>query len=202
MQAQAWDNDPMKVERAAIFAKEINDFIQPKGALSALEFGCGTGLLSFQLKDYFKTITLADNSEGMIKVLRAKIKAAGIENFKPLLIDLLKEELEGPKHDVVYTLMTLHHIPDVDAIIKVFSTILESKGYLCIADIVKEDGSFHASFPDFDGHNGFERGELNTILAKNGFKPVYYNEPFEIEKKVNDELIKFPVFLMICRKDT
>ena len=31
-----------------------------------MEFGCGTALLSFQLKNYFEEISLVDTSEGMI----------------------------------------------------------------------------------------------------------------------------------------
>jgi len=53
---------------------EINEFIQPNKKLNALDFGCGTGLLSFKLKDFFKTITLTDNSEGMISVLQEKVE--------------------------------------------------------------------------------------------------------------------------------
>ena len=47
-EAKDWDNDPKKTERAIIFAKEIIDFINPDKTMNALEFGCGTGLLSFQ----------------------------------------------------------------------------------------------------------------------------------------------------------
>ena len=47
--AQNWDNDITKVERANIFAREIYNFIQPDRLMNALEFGCGTGLLSYQL---------------------------------------------------------------------------------------------------------------------------------------------------------
>jgi 2-polyprenyl-3-methyl-5-hydroxy-6-metoxy-1,4-benzoquinol methylase len=127
-EAQDWDNDPMKIERAVVFAKEINEFIKPDKTLNALEFGCGTGLLSFQLKDFFKTITLADNSEGMIKVLGEKIVKEGIDNFKPLHIDSLESDLKIKKYDVIYTLMTLHHIADVNNIVKVFNSILKRGG--------------------------------------------------------------------------
>ncbi len=72
--AQDWDNDIEKVERAGTLAKEIIDFIQPDKSFNALEFGCGTGLLSYQLKNVFKSITLVDTSEGMMKVLREKIE--------------------------------------------------------------------------------------------------------------------------------
>jgi 2-polyprenyl-3-methyl-5-hydroxy-6-metoxy-1,4-benzoquinol methylase len=201
-EAQDWDNDPEKIERVVIFAKEIYDFIKPDKTLNALEFGCGTGLLSFQLKDFFKTITLADNSEGMIKVLGEKIVKEGVENFKPLHIDSLESDLKINEYDVIYTLMTLHHIPDVNNIVKVFNSILKGGGYLCIADLVKEDGSFHSDHDDFDGHNGFDRNELSATLSNNGFNVEYYKICFEIVKTIDDENKKYPLFLMICKKVT
>lgn len=200
-QAQDWDNDPKKIERAIIFAKEINDFINPNKSLDALEFGCGTGLLSFELKDFFKTITLADNSEEMINVLKEKIKKGGIKNFKPLLINSLENDLKANEYDVIFTLMTLHHIHDVSNIAKIFNAILKTNGYLCVADLVLEDGSFHAHHHDFDGHNGFDRNELSTILSNNGFRIDYYKICFEIEKKTDAEIKKYPLFLMICQKN-
>ncbi|MHC1702883.1 MAG: class I SAM-dependent methyltransferase [Tenuifilaceae bacterium] len=199
--AQDWDNDPKKVERAVVFAKEINDYLKPNQKLNALEFGCGTGLLSFQLKDSFKTITLADSSEGMIKVLKEKIAKGGIKNFKPIHIDLINDNLDSKDFDVIYTLMTLHHITDIHNIIKVFNSLLKVNGYLCIADLVKEDGSFHSNHDDFDGHNGFDRAQLSKILASIGFNIEFYKICFEIEKELNAEVKKYPLFLMICKKN-
>lgn len=198
--AQNWDDDPMKNERAKVFANEIIDYLKPDQSLNALEFGCGTGLLSFHLKDAFKSVTLVDSSEGMIKVLREKIAKSGIKNFSPIHINLLEEEHNLKDFDVVYTLMTLHHISNIQSIIKTFNSLLKTNGYLCIADLVKEDGSFHADQDNFTEHNGFDRDELSKILSKNGFDVVNYKICFEVEKKVNDEVRKYPVFLIICKK--
>ena len=199
-EARGWDNDPKKTERAKTFAKEIVDFLKPDKTMNALEFGCGTGLLSFQLKDYFKTITLADNSEGMINVLEEKIIKTGVENFRPLHITSLNSDLKLNDYYVIYTLMTLHHIPDVNNVIKVFNSLLKSGGYLCIADLVKEDGSFHSGHDNFDGHNGFDKNELTDILINNGFDVLHYKISFEIEKEVDDKILKYPLFLMIGKK--
>ena len=199
-QAVVWDNDPKKIERAKIVAGEIINFIQPDQKLSALEFGCGTGLLSFELKDAFKRITLTDNSEGMIKVLKEKIQAAGVKNFDPLLIDISKEDIKIAKIDVVYTLMTLHHMSDINKTLKTFNSILKKDGYLCIADLEKEDGSFHAHGNDSNEHNGFDRKELTGILLKNNFNVEYYNECYVIEREVDNIVKKYPLFLKICKK--
>ena len=39
--------------------------------------------------------------------------------------------------------MTLHHIPDTNGILNKFHALLEPNGYLLVADLEKEDGSFH-----------------------------------------------------------
>ncbi len=38
----------------------------------AMEFGCGTGFISFNLIDSFKSITLIDSSKNMIDILSNK----------------------------------------------------------------------------------------------------------------------------------
>ena len=129
-QAKEWDNDPKKTERAKIFAKEIINFTNPKSTDTALEFGCGTGLLSFQLKDAFKTISLADNSKGMIDVLQEKIEKQHLLNFKPLLVDLIEEDLNIGTFNVIYMLMTLHHIKNLEKVSEIFNSLLKTNGYL------------------------------------------------------------------------
>ncbi|MFK5958123.1 MAG: class I SAM-dependent methyltransferase [Lutibacter sp.] len=199
-QAINWDKSPTKVERAEIFAKEIIKFIKPKSTDTALEFGCGTGLLSYQLKDAFKTITLADNSEGMIEVLKEKVKNKSLNNFKPLLVDLLKEDLDIGTFNVIYSLMTVHHILDLNKVANIFHSLLKTDGYLCIADLVQEDGSFHTNHPNFDGHNGFDKEKLSHLLINNGFSIEYYTISYVIEKELEDNIRKYPLFLMICKK--
>ena len=53
------------------------------------------------------------------------------------------------RFDLVYTLMTLHHIPDTAKILGSFQALLQPGGVLCIADLDKEDGSFHSHEADF-----------------------------------------------------
>jgi len=198
--AKEWDNNPDKLKRAKAFAIEIIDYIKPDKTKNALEFGCGTGLLSFELKDAFNVITLADTSEGMINVLKEKIKKQGIKNFKPFLGDVLQENIGITDIDVIYTLMTLHHINNLDKAFKSFHNILNNNGYLCIADLVEEDGSFHAPELNFDGHKGFSKKVLSAKLADYGFKMEYYSIPHTIEKQQANSIKKYPLFLMIAKK--
>jgi len=198
--AKEWDNNPDKVIRAKKFAKEIIAFIPPDKMNNGLEFGCGTGLLSFELKDAFDTITLVDTSKGMIEVLKEKIAYLDVQNFKPVLADLLEEKIDIAKMNVLYMLMTLHHINDLDKAFEVFKKVINTNGYICIADLVKEDGSFHAPELNFDGHKGFSKKELGSKLADYGFIMEYYSIPHTIEKQQEPGIKNFPLFLMIAKK--
>lgn len=196
-QAKTWDENPDKLQRAETFAKEIIQFIAPKKQLHALEFGCGTGLLSFALKDAFKTITLVDTSEGMINVLKEKIEQQKITNFKPVLADLLSDDCTIENTDIIYTLMTLHHIHDLEKAFTAFHRLLHTNGYLCIADLVEEDGTFHKPELNFDGHLGFNKEKLSVLLNNHGFSIEYYSTPHTITKENGK---KYPLFLLIAKR--
>ncbi|MBN2638249.1 MAG: class I SAM-dependent methyltransferase [Bacteroidales bacterium] len=198
--ARNWDNDPAKVERAGLLAQEIRNVVQPDGTTDAFEFGCGTGLLSFFLKDDFRSITLADTSQGMIDVLREKITSSHIDTMHPLLIDLLEEEKNISPVQTIYTLMTLHHIKEVSSLLRIFNSMLLPGGYLCIGDLEPEDGSFHFRHPHFDGHRGFERDVLENKFREHGFDPVYYKTFYTIRRIVNGQERSYPLFVLIGRK--
>ncbi len=199
-EAKNWDKDLDKKERAGFFADEIVKAIQQDKSMDALEFGCGTGLLSYELKDVFNTITLVDTSVGMMEVLKEKIARDKIKNFNPVLKDLLEDKCLKKDFDVIFTLMTMHHILDLSKIFKIFNSILNTGGYLCIADLELEDGSFHSNHTNFEGHNGFDREKLRLILLEHGFEVVHNEICNEIVKEIDNRVFNYPLFLMICKK--
>ncbi len=157
--AKDWDSDPAKVERARVVADAIRAAVPLKPGMTALEYGCGTGLLSFALQNEFASITLADTSQGMLDVLAGKIQSTGVRNMHPLRLDLSSDPLPDSRFEIIYSLMALHHIPEINPLLKHFHTLLEADGYLCISDLEKEDGSFHGK--QVAGvHHGFDRAEL------------------------------------------
>ena len=197
--AKDWDSDPMKVDRARRVADAIRAAVDIKPGMTALEYGCGTGLLSFFLQDDFASITLADTSQGMLDVLSDKIKAAKTAHMHPVRLDLAVDPLPAQKFDVTYSLMVLHHIPDTDAILRKFREILKPEGWLIVADIDKEDGSFHTDGAT-DVHLGFEHDELQKQVEAAGFAEVHFSTAYEIHKVIKEEPRIFPVFLMTARK--
>jgi ubiquinone/menaquinone biosynthesis C-methylase UbiE len=197
--AQGWDNDLQKIERARVVANAIRASIPLRPGMTALEYGCGTGLLSFALQPELASITLADASEGMLAVLADKIRSAGAANMVPLRLDLLSDPLPESRFDVIYSLMTLHHVPDTRAILEKLTAILKPGGWLCIADLDAEDGSFHADGVT-DVHAGFVRAVLQRKLKTIGLEDIAFSTAYVIRKRVGDREKSFPVFLLTARK--
>jgi ubiquinone/menaquinone biosynthesis C-methylase UbiE len=197
--ARAWDSNPIHRERSEAIALKINKKIDFNPEMTALEFGAGTGILSFLLKDYLKDIILMDSSSEMVKVMEEKVRKEQASNLKPLNYDLEISEYTGPPVDLVFTQMVLHHINDVPAILSKFYRMLNSGGCIAIADLYSEDGSFHD--PDFSGHRGFDMIEFSEILKSIGFHNIQH-EPCYVIKKLTEvnQMKEFPVFLLVAKK--
>ena len=196
--AKQWDSDPIKWERAAAVAAAIRNRVQLSPDLNAMEYGCGTGLLSFALHQELGAITLADSSMGMLAVLQKKIAASGVDHLRPLHLDLTTDPLPTERYDLIYTLMTLHHVSDVERILRDFHALLRPNGTLCIADLDHEDGSFHGV--GFDGHPGFEREALQDRLIRAGFDTVHFETCYLMRKPRSGGMQEYPVFLAVATR--
>ena len=198
--AAAWDNNPMHWDRSKAIADEIRKRIPLDKRMKALEFGAGTGIASFILKDFVGEITLMDNSSEMIRVIKEKIESTKVTNLASLNFDLEHNDLKGSSgFDLIFTQMVLHHVDDVEAIFAKFGRLLKPAGYLAIADLYEEDGSFHGD--GFTGHKGFDPEYLATILSKNKFRNITHNTCFIIDREVSEsEARHYPVFLITASR--
>jgi len=199
LKAAEWDQNPIIWERAEVIAKEIKRLIPLNRKMNALEFGAGTGVTSFILKDTLKEITMMDNSSEMVKMMDQKISAFGAKNLKTINFNLERDDFKGAKYDLIFNQMVLHHITDIENIILKFYNLLNPGGYLAIADLYSEDGSFHGE--GFTGHKGFDPAELSRLLLKPGFENITQRQCFVINKKISDTKTKqFDVFLLIAQR--
>lgn len=196
--ARQWDENPVFQERGEKIAQAVRRSVPLSREMRALDYGCGTGLLSFPLGDELGPILLADSSAGMLEVVAEKIAAQGVTNMTPVKLDLLADPAPAQRFDLVVTSMTLHHVPDTDHILEVFHDLLQPGGYLCIADLDKEDGSFHGI--EVDVHHGFDRAELEARARKAGFTGIGFQTVFSIAKERETGTRDYPVFLMTARR--
>jgi len=194
--AATWDDDPAKIDRARAVADAIRRQVPLARTMLALEYGAGTGLLSFLLRPDLGPITMADVSQSMLEVAARKIAATGDPTLTVVKLDLLTDPIPAARYDFVYSLMTLHHIPDTAAILERFHAVLAKPGYLCIADLDTEDGSFHGE--GFDGHRGFDRADLGALARRAGFAKVTFTTAHVMAKPVGSGTGRFPIFLMVA----
>ena len=192
--AKKWDMDRKKVERARNVGAEILKYLPDTKNMIAVEYGCGTGLLGFGLLPKFKEMTFSDTSQGMLEVVRGKIEKEGHKNCRIQQIDLENPEGTPSQYDCILNLMLLHHIGDTGKAIGEWSQRLTEGGYLCIADLVKEDGSFHKG--SFDGHHGFDPGMLGKLLEEKGLSVKSITTPHAVVRDGRE----YPLFLIVARK--
>lgn len=197
--AKTWDQ-PFRVVRAQAVANAIRESILNGLPLKAIEYGCGTGLVSFFLRDLFSSIILVDNSKGMLEVVREKIAHGGATNMEAMDIDAFNTQVkDGRTFNVLFSSMTLHHIPDTRQTLLEWYKCLSFGGHLFVVDLDPENGLFHDE--GFEGHNGFDRKALGKVAVEAGFKDVGFKTAHEMHEMGRDgQNHTFTLFFMIAKK--
>jgi predicted TPR repeat methyltransferase len=190
--AATWDADPAKVERAQAVARAIRTIVPLGRSTRMFEYGAGTGLVTQALRDAVGPVTMADTSAGMRDVMRAKVESGLIAGARVWDLDLATGPVPDERFDLVVTVMTLHHIPDLDPVLSAFATLLVEGGHLCVVDLDEEDGSFHGDA--FDGHHGFARAALGSQLADAGFTDITFRDCHQVVR----DGARYPLFLGVC----
>lgn len=195
--AATWDEDPARVERAQAAAAAIRAAVPLTRSMRLLEYGAGTGLVSQLLAAEVGSLTLADPSDGMRAVMADKVSNGTLPpDTRIWPLDLTTEALPDDRFEVIVTVMTLHHIHDLQAVLEGFAALLSDGGYLCVVDLEAEDGSFHDNDPEFDGHDGLAQADLAARFDTAGFTGMRYAQVHEITKNGR----RYPIFLATCQK--
>jgi ubiquinone/menaquinone biosynthesis C-methylase UbiE len=198
--AAGWDQKQQRLELAAQIAAAISTSLPLHPKMTALEYGCGTGLVGLALAPRLLALTAVDTSSGMLAVLDQKIKDQKITNVTTQRLDLMQETLPT-RFDLIFCAMTLHHIKEADQLLGRFCELLVDGGYLAVADLQKEDGSFHDAEADGVMHHGFEPAELATTVTGLGLQQAAVQKVHTLIK-TNDGGVEraYPVFLLTAKK--
>jgi ubiquinone/menaquinone biosynthesis C-methylase UbiE len=198
--AATWDNNPTRVKLAGDVARAIRETVPLKPGMVVLDFGCGTGLLTLQIRPQVGAITGMDSSEGMLAALDGKVRSQGLERVSTCLMDPERDGMPAGQYDLVVSSMTFHHIPDIREMLTKLAGVIRPGGYIAIADLDKDDGKFHES-PEGVFHNGFDRSIMKKHFEAAGFAGVR-NRTAAIVRKASPSggTNTFTVFLMTGRK--
>ena len=199
-EAATWDENPARARLASDVAAAIRAEVTLTPDMDVLDFGCGTGLVTFQLQPHVRFVTGVDSSQGMLDVVHAKVARMGVTNVRTRHLHLEKgESLEGRFHLVVSS-MTLHHVKEIRPLLDQFRQVLVPAGQLCLADLDPDDGQFHAN-KDGVFHFGFDRAALRRTCEEAGFIDVHDRTAAEVTKPTSAGPTRtFSVFLIVGRK--
>ena len=166
-EAISWDENPMRVKLSKDVADAISKQIGLTPDMNAMDFGCGTGLLTMHLQPLVHSITGIDTSQGMLDMLNAKVAKLKLPNVKTMLCDLTQGYPLTGSYQLVVSNMTLHHIKEIKPVLDQFYNVVTPGGYLGIADLDLDDGQFH---DDNTGvfHFGFNRVTMRRNFTRRG----------------------------------
>ncbi len=187
--SKSWDMNSKRVQNAKSIADLIVKNIDLNNNMELMDFGAGTGLLGYCVAPHVAKIVAVDNSPSMLMEFKNKCDAFSCVT-EVIEKDLSTETIDR-KFDGIISSMTIHHLEDLSALFTKFYNMLEDNGFIAIADLDLEDGSFHS---DNTGvfHHGFDREILENIALEAGFKDI----KFDLASTINKPHCEFTVFLM------
>lgn len=193
--AKEWDNKSKRVQIAKSVIQNILQNVSVKERV-ILDYGCGTGLLAYGISEDAKKVIGMDSSHGMLEVFKQKNKNLHFDNVTCQYHDADDMDLGVCLYDGIISSMTLHHIKDTQSFLHHCYASLKKGGFVAIADLDKEDGSFHS---DNTGvcHFGFSLKQIQQLYTDAGFKVQFLQNIHDVQK----ENKTYPVFLAIGVKE-
>lgn len=180
--ADGWDDDPAVQSYAKAAFQSLqglagSDGLKLHGA-RALDFGCGTGLLTTQIASAAKEVVGLDMSSAMIRVLDQKIQAMGLTNLQTFAGSIeqgvvQKTELFGAPFDLVTCSSVCAFVDDYPATVRTLTGLLQKGGAFVQWDWELEE---HA-----DESFGFTQKQIEETLSGAGLTQVQARIGFDVE---------------------
>ena len=191
--SKSWDMNSRRVKNAQSIANVIIKDIKLNRDMRIMDFGAGTGLLSYFIAPFIDTIVAVDNSPSMLKEFKAK--SSEFKSKTQIIEADLTSDTINEKFDGIISSMTIHHIKDIKALFQKFYDMLDNGGFIAIADLESEDGSFHS---DNIGvyHYGFDMKSIQNIAKDVGFRDI----KIEIITIIKKPYANFNIFLLKALK--
>lgn len=188
-----------------------------------LDLGCGTGLLSLPMASNVRSVTAVDAAEGMVAALNMKLSDPSCKVSNVRAVTVLLEHPDDPaiqtdpvtgtsekprRFDLVVSHLVLHHIPDLQAVLRTMFGCLKPGGRAMLTDFEDfgpEARKFHPEHK-MEGveRHGIKRTEMEQLLKDVGFEDVKVERAFELDKAVEtqpgsgelEDTLRFP--FVIC----
>lgn len=153
-----------RIQIAKVASDAIRKHLTDAKGKTAIDFGCGTGLVGMELQSEFKSMLFLDTSQKMLNQIEKKIAANNIRNATTLCFDFERDSLSDLKADYIFMAQVLLHIKDVEPVLSRLYEVLNQGGHLLIIDFDKNEKVASDMV-----HNGFDQKELTETMAPLGY---------------------------------
>ncbi len=193
--AATWDDKPRRVKLAAAIAAAIRHHVPiPQGG-KAMDFGCGTGLLTFNLIEHFTQVVAVDRAKEMLEIVEKKAAALGEKRVNTKLVTDVPGVLGNEEYDFICSNMVLHHLLRIEPVLECLVAALKPGGVLSLSDLEDDDGTFHDK-PDGVVQSGIKSDKLIQTLEKQGLVDMGSTLAHTIVKQRDGEEKIYSVFLV------
>jgi 2-polyprenyl-3-methyl-5-hydroxy-6-metoxy-1,4-benzoquinol methylase len=172
--AEGWDSNADVI----LYSKKAYDAlceILSLEALTILDFGCGTGLLTEKMAPKANWILGLDSSEKMISVLKNKL----LSNVDTLVAELSEETIKSnvslhSKFDLIVASSVCAFLPDYESTLWLLKTLLKPDGVFVQWDWLKIGG---------DSDFGLTEEIVESTFNKTGLEVSSITKAFSFESK-------------------
>ncbi len=192
--ASTFDQGAHRVRNVDHIAHAICQRVSLTQAMTVMDFGAGTGLLLERIAPHVGHMIAVDTSPAMLAELTKKRPQLGSEltcitadiTSDSQALDSWVGQLDG-----IVSSMALHHVKHTQTLLREFYRLLKPTGFIALADLDKEDGSFHG-----DTATNAAKG-VQQLAESVGFGSVDFITANTLQRPQGD----FPVFLLTATKN-
>ena len=174
--AGSYDTDE-RMTIARIAANAIREQLVDAANKTAIDFGCGTGLVGMQLLNDFQSVLFVDAAQNMVDEIQKKIEKFNLQNASTHCIDIENVSTNKLRADYIFMAQVLLHIENTEFVLSKLYDMLNEGGHLLIVDFDKNEKVVSDMV-----HNGFEQKELASLLTKVGYHHCHSETFYHGEK--------------------
>lgn len=158
---------PERIRVAKVISDAIRAQLVDTKTKSAVDFGCGTGLVGLNLLNEFRSILFLDASQNMTDQVNQKISDMKAQNAQTLCFDFEKGSLPDLHTDYIFMAQVLLHIADYRPVLDKLYDVLNPGGHLIIIDFDRNEKVKSEMV-----HNGFDQDMLAAEMMNVGYESV------------------------------
>lgn len=177
--------------------KKLQEISQLPPKQKILEIGCGNGIGTLLIEEYFKPSELiaTEYDESLVEITKKKIKGS---NILVEQADATKFRFANDEFDAVVGLSVIHHIPNWEVALDELHRIIKPNGLLIIKELSIDTfstffGKISRKFVEHPYDDMFTEKEFIDYLKQKGFKMLVY-QPHSMLGFLGD-------FFLVARKE-